>query len=57
MTLTDAIAAYLAREAEDMRKPEGADCKALIAQVAGEFGMTPAALSTAVIDETIKRFN
>lgn len=55
--LTAAVTEFFRREAEDMRKPHGADHAELFEVVAHEFGVDTAALTEKVLDLGMARPN
>lgn len=52
MTLAAAVAEVLRREAEDNRRPEGADFAAIVADVAARYGLLPVELGKAAVGIT-----
>ena len=57
MTVADAlfalaVAEVLRREAEDNRRPEGADFAAIVADVAARYGLLPVELGKAAVGIT-----
>lgn len=51
--LEQAATEYFRREAEAMKRPEGADHAELLETVAVEFGVDAAVLTDAVLDQTL----